>query len=373
MHSKKLRDFVFILHRYIGLVVGVLLIIAGLTGSLLVFAPEIDEFLLTREIGHVIPSERRVSIESVVDTVKGAYSKVPELKVEGIYPPRKPDAAYELILKSPDGDRTAVYVNPYSGAIMGSLEGDRTLTTFTLELHRRLLAGETGNQIMGVAALLLFILSITGIILWPGWRRLTSGFKVKWKNAHPKRVNFDIHKVAGMITAVFLALTGVTGFYLNFGGFVRPIIYAVTFSPPNPPKPVSQPIAGSKVPSLTQLLQLADAALPDALTTAIYLPETPEATLYVRKKYPQEEAALGRSSVWLDQYTGEVVQLKDALKKSLGDKILDSFVPLHFGTFGGLSTRILYIFVGLAPLILSVTGFVMWWYRYRVKSVVSRN
>ncbi|MHC5613448.1 MAG: PepSY domain-containing protein [Nostoc sp.] len=83
MHSKKLRDFVFILHRYIGLVVGVLLIIAGLTGSLLVFAPEIDEFLLTREIGHVIPCAQRVSIESVVDTVKAAHSKSSVVLTQG--------------------------------------------------------------------------------------------------------------------------------------------------------------------------------------------------------------------------------------------------------------------------------------------------
>lgn len=36
-------------------------------------------------------------------------------------------------------------------------------------------------------------------------------------------------------------------------------------------------------------------------------------------------------------------------------------------TFGGLPTRILYVFVGLAPLILFITGFVMWKHRYRTK------
>lgn len=127
---------------------------------------------------------------------------------------------------------------------------------------------------MGVAALLLFILSLTGIILWPGWRKLISGFKIKWKNAHPKRVNFDIHKVAGIIAAVFLTFTGFTGFYLNFRGFVIPIIYAVTFTP-NPPNPVSQPIAGSTALSLTQLLQKGDAVLPNTLTTASLFTSNP--------------------------------------------------------------------------------------------------
>ncbi|MEH2085041.1 MAG: PepSY-associated TM helix domain-containing protein [Nostoc sp.] len=49
----------------------------------------------------------------------------------------------------------------------------------------------------------------------------------------------------------------------------------------------------------------------------------------------------------------------------MGDRILNSFTPLHYGTFGGLPTRILYVFVGLAPLILFITGFVMWQYRKR--------
>ncbi|MEH2143699.1 PepSY-associated TM helix domain-containing protein [Nostoc sp.] len=40
MHSKKLRDFVFRLHRYIGLAVGLIAIAIGLTGSLLVFHDE---------------------------------------------------------------------------------------------------------------------------------------------------------------------------------------------------------------------------------------------------------------------------------------------------------------------------------------------
>ncbi|MEH2143698.1 PepSY-associated TM helix domain-containing protein [Nostoc sp.] len=51
----------------------------------------------------------------------------------------------------------------------------------------------------------------------------------------------------------------------------------------------------------------------------------------------------------------------------LGDRVFNSFEPLHYGTFGGFATRILYIFVGLAPLVLSITGFVMWWYRHITK------
>ncbi|MEH2387995.1 MAG: PepSY-associated TM helix domain-containing protein [Nostoc sp.] len=62
------------------------------------------------------------------------------------------------------------------------------------------------------------------------------------------------------------------------------------------------------------------------------------------------------------------MQLKNALKSSGADRFLDAFAPMHYGTFGGLPTRILYVFVGLGLSTLSITGFIMWWYRYKGKN-----
>ncbi|MEI1377933.1 PepSY-associated TM helix domain-containing protein [Nostoc sp. UHCC 0926] len=95
-------------------------------------------------------------------------------------------------------------------------------------LHYTLLGGDIGYNFVGIIGLLMFFMSITGIILWPGWRRLISGFKIKW-NAHPKRVNFDVHKVAGFVAAVFLIFAFFTGFCWSFSEFVNPMIYALTF------------------------------------------------------------------------------------------------------------------------------------------------
>ncbi|MEH2242720.1 PepSY-associated TM helix domain-containing protein [Nostoc sp.] len=57
-------------------------------------------------------------------------------------------------------------------------------------LHYALLGGDIAYKFVGIIGLLMSFMSITGMILWSGWRRLISGFKIKW-NAHPKRVNFD--------------------------------------------------------------------------------------------------------------------------------------------------------------------------------------
>ncbi len=366
MNSKKIRDLTFTLHRYLGLAVGLVLIIVGLTGSLLVFEKEIDQFFVAQKFGHITPQQVLLSPESVVNTVKAAYASRTDLKLDRLYLPEVPTAPYKVELSDSKDVWTELLVNPYTGVIMGERYWNNMWVGVTFQIHYALMVGDTGTKLVGIVAFILLILSITGFILWPGWRKLIAGFKIKW-NAHPKRVNFDLHKVAGIIAAIFLALTAFTGFCWNFYDFTEPIIYAVTFTK-KPQAPVSKPIF-SKLPlKLTEQLKIADAALPGAAIKSIYFPKLPKDALRIRFQLPQENLESGMSSVYLNQYTGEVLRVDNSLKSPLGDRVLNSFSPLHNGTFGGLPTRILYVFVGLAPLILFITGFVMWRYRYQAKS-----
>ena len=90
MKSRKLRNLAFTLHRYIGLAVGIILVIVGLTGSLLVFEHEMDEWVIQQRFGHVVPQEQHLSTGTLVDKVKAAYSNHPDWwvgQVE-IYPNR---------------------------------------------------------------------------------------------------------------------------------------------------------------------------------------------------------------------------------------------------------------------------------------------
>jgi uncharacterized iron-regulated membrane protein len=248
--------------------------------------------------------------------------------------------------------------------------GDRVWETswvgWIYDLHYKLLAGDPGTLIMGIVALLTLILSITGIILWPGWRKLIAGFKVKWK-AHPKRVNFDIHKVAGIVTAVFLALIGFTGFAWNVPqAQVETVIYAATFTP-KPKEPASKPVAGKSPLPIAEVVRRADAAMPGAKTEFISFPEKPEGVFTISKRQPQESGQWSDTRILLDTFSGEVVQVTDGLKLSRAESILNQFGPLHFGTFWGVTSKVLYVLVGLAPTLLMVTGVVMWMHRRRKK------
>lgn len=369
MKSRKLRNFAFTLHRYIGLAVGAILVFVGLTGSLLVFEHEIDEWAIQRRFGHVVPQEQRLSPATLVDNVKAAYANHPDWRVGQVQMLPKQEV-YTVRLNRPDETQWEVFVNPYTGSILGDRQRETALFSRVLELHYALLLGNTGMVIVGIAAFLLVILSITGIVLWSGWQKLISGFKIKW-NAHVKRVNYDIHKVAGIITALSLGAIAITGFCWNFYEYAEPAIYAATFTP-KPPEVKSTLVIGLPTLKLDEILRRSDVALPGAANTFINLPKKPDDVFEIYKKVPGDSEDFN-SYVKLDQFSGNVLYVQDSRRGGLGDRVLNSFTPIHYGTFGGLPTRIFYVFVGLAPLILFITGFVMWRYRYRAKSDSQMN
>jgi uncharacterized iron-regulated membrane protein len=372
MNARKLRNLAFQAHRYIGLAVAIILIIVGLTGSILVFYPEMDNYRIDRQFGTVIPQGEKISYERAIEVVKDHYKDRPDWKISSIN--IFPDRPYTAWLSTPTKEYTVALVNPYTSRFMGDYVWDKSIFGTILKLHYQFLAGDIGTIIVGIAAFLMFILSITGLMLWNGWRNLWLGFKIKWKG-HPMRVNFDIHKTAGILSVAFLTVLSLTGFGWNFYAQAQPVIHAATFTPILP-ELKSKPIPGKSPLSVSELLQKADALFPQSSTTYLVPPQDKDGVFTVGKKQAAESVKYGQTIVNIDQFSGEVLQVQDALKPTRAQMVLNSFLPLHYGTFGGVPTRILYVFVGLSPLVLFVTGAKMFklrlWDRKRKQSVRDR-
>lgn len=124
---------------------------------------------------------------------------------------------------------------------------------------------------------------------------------------------------------------------------------------------------------MDKILHKADVALPDATTTYISLPTEKEGVFQIYRKFPQNTEDYD-NAVYLDQYSGKVLKVSQSSDpKSLTERFTSSFSPVHFGTFWGVPSRIFYVFIGLTPLILSITGFAMWRYRYQGKTQIKRE
>jgi uncharacterized iron-regulated membrane protein len=105
-------------------------------------------------------------------------------------------------------------------------------------------------------------------------------------------------------------------------------------------------------------------------TTWVYFPASDRAAFIVRKRLPGESHPNGKTFVYLDQYTGEVLRAENALEASSSARFINNLYPLHIGVMGGTFTRLLQVLVGLAPATLLVSGFLIW--RNRTRKVVRR-
>lgn len=348
------RRFVFKLHLYTGLLVGLLLMVSGLTGSVLVFREELEA--LAQPDLHVTAQQgERIAVEAVLQTVRRAY---PADQPFAIRMPRTPQQTY--LVKLNNAHDLFVYVDPHNGSILGAHRQDQSVLGWISLLHTELLAGEAGETAIGIGSLLLLGLCVTGLVVWwPRNGKLSQGFKIQW-SARWRRLNFDLHRASGIYAVLFLVITAATGAAFVFNETAIDLVDAVTASAPRAAPPRVEPArSGTPTRSLDALLHQADRALP-APTTWITLPQTPQAPVVVRKKLGQELHPNGRNFVYLDQYSGRVLQLEHALSAPLGTRVFNTFYPLHIGAVAGTPTRVLQVVVGLAPTVLLVTGFVMW-------------
>jgi uncharacterized iron-regulated membrane protein len=370
VRKKRIRDIVFITHRYIGLAVGIVLAIVGMTGSILVFRSELVTAQTIQNLPSVVPNGDRLAIEMLYDRASTYLkTKAPDNFIEGFSPsdfhlflPNEPVYVRHLdTAKKLDG----FFLNPYTGDIIGDDSNIKLALDaweWLLQLHINLLAGDAGLYFVGIVGLLATILVVTGIVLWPGWGKFINGFKIKW-DGHAKRRNYDLHKVIGIVTSIFLAMTTFTGFCWNFDPWITSTIHAVTFSDPNTKDSsiISKPVAGIENVDLlrqhiTKITPVIKAQYPNWELANVYIDPKPEGVISaIGYLLPNKYEAFIFA---FDKYSGTLIRKLGTA--TLGDRITGSFAAIHFGTFAGLPSRILYIFVGISPTILLITGFIMW-------------
>ncbi|MBW4611871.1 MAG: PepSY domain-containing protein [Desmonostoc vinosum HA7617-LM4] len=351
----KIRTLALTLHRYIGIFAGVLLVIISVTGSLLVFDDEIDH-LLNPHLLEVVPQAELISPQAAALTVAKAF---PDLKLHSIAIPQARDGVYKLIAINSKDKPIEYYINPYNGDILGSRPWAQTVTGLIGELHVHLFAGELGGTIVGMCGILLFVVGITGVLLWNGWRRLAWGLQIRWRSPG-KIINYDLHKVGGILSVVVLCVLALTGTAIVFWSQLEGPVYWLTGSRPKPAEVVSQVVAGVPTMGINAIVQKAEAALPGAKTFMIYLPKQPQEVFYMWMRFPQANAFQRDAYMQLDRYTGKILWLDNPQTAPLAASIENTQYVLHFGQYGGLLTRILYFVIGFIPVILFVTGIIIW-------------
>lgn len=216
-------------------------------------------------------------------------------------------------------------------------------------------------MIVGIEGALLIFLSLTGLILWtdarrPVWRRRSSAV------ASPYVRRFELHRCVGLCALPVLLLLAATGTAMSYRPTFEGTLNRLGSRRMGDP-PVVRSASSAGAISLDAVLRRLRASSPDAQPTAVILPASPTAALTVRARMPGEWLAKGRSFIYVDPHTGALIRTDSALESPLGQRIGSALYPLHVGLIGGMPTRLLHFFLGLAPAVLSWTGTLLWWRR----------
>ena len=360
-----LRKVLLKIHLYISLWLGVFLVLAGLTGSLLVYDHAIDKWL-NNDL--MVIKEASGTQKPLLDLIAAADEASPiKSKASHLQLPSELDEALIVRYQVPaeEGHKGhnhhfyEVMMNPYTGATLGSRDRYYSLMSTILKLHFNLLANDTGKWIMGITALMTLFLTITGIYLWwPKLSKLKQALVIK-KNASFIRFNFDLHKTVGFYTAIVIFSVALSGVYFNLPMIFRPVVNY--FSPLDgmmtPVK--SENFAGNPIKP-EDVLAIAQQQFPGISVQRIFLPATNDATYQISGRQDNEIRHKGSTMLWIDQYSGKVLKVKDPNKFTAGNTFINLQLPLHNGEILGEIGRVLVVIVGFAPLVLMITGVIHW-------------
>ncbi|MDD2759092.1 MAG: PepSY-associated TM helix domain-containing protein [Methylomonas sp.] len=368
------------IHLWLGLGVGALLALIGLTGAMLVFWHEIDGLLNPTLYWHSIPESNVVelSLDEIVATAERAAPAgwdsvaidMPREErgnyVFGFYYPNNspaPESAQSI----------TIGVDPHSAVVThrrvfyhGINPFEHSLAGFLFKLHYALLLGASGSIFVGMLAVVFLISALTGLILWwPLTGRWGRALTIK-RRASIERLTYDLHQTAGFYSAGVLVVLLISGMYFNLPDQFRWLVEC--FSPLSA-EPIAPVGPGQPVTSLDAALQKAREKYPDGIPHYYVLNNAPSAMLTACFKDVPElrRYVLAERCLMIARNRGALLRVQDAEHGSAGDWFMYWQWPLHSGQAFGWAGRIAVFLTGLACPVLFISGVVRWRHKRRAK------
>lgn len=404
-------------HFYAALFVMPFLIVLAITGTIYCFQPQIEPLLYPHRLVVAPLASPRLDVDALLARARDAMplgAVATTARIES-----RADRSAEFIFRLPNGRKESVYLNPYDGSVLGTLDVDRRFMQLDRMIHRKLLLGKPGELLMELVACWTLVMIGTGIALW--WPRearsiptllvpdLTRRGRPLWKGIHatlgiwlalgalafvatglPWTASWGKQFKALATSAKLGAPAGAWGglpLSSNITGEANGNTHANTREsasgsamesmpgmtmdemplPQVPwavgavlvPRSADSPTSGVHTVSLEQVLgQMHARGLVDGYDVAL---PTSAHGVYTVSYFP-DDPKLERT-LYVDQYSGTV--LKDIRYRDYGavGKAVSYGTSLHMGRYFGIVNQLICAVLSFGLAALSITGCVMWWIR----------
>ncbi len=354
---QKLRASCLWLHRWLGLISGIVVFIVAITGCIYVFEEECRDIFQHKYL-YVKESaiSDKQSLAVLTPVVKKAYP------VEIITQIRFKEKANAAILYYTKSEKV-ISVNPYTAQVIGTRNLNTDFFNWILHMHMDLHLGKAGKEIIRWNVLLFFILCITGLIIWwPKQKRfLKQAVTIKFKTKNRKRLNWDLHSVLGFYSLIVLLIISLTGLFWVFDWAKDSVRFATNSPKQQEQKPQSVPVDKLAF-SMEQAYEKAKEMYPGAMQTFISSnPADDRAPVRVLFRYPYT-LVRKQNSVFFDKYSGKILKEELFKNNTAYDKVARANFDFHTGRIRalGIGSKIIYFLVSLFAASLPVTGTLIW-------------
>ena len=361
----------FKIHMILGLTAGFVLLVVGVTGAILSFEKEITKFINKDSYEVFVPNEVKLSTKELLEKLQ---EKLPEAKINSLS--FSSDVNSSVIInvagkgESKEAKRgKSYYINPYTAEILPEIKG-KAFFSLILDLHRRLMLGEVGKQVVAISTISLIILSLSGLYIYWGrvrrafFRSLTFSFK-----HHGRAFLSTMHSSIGMWVLPFYLLASLTGLYWSYDWYNATLYKIAGVEKPQRNMPL-QMQKGSTEPNFDDYQKAVE------LFNVLIQKEYSDANI----RFPQKGSVYSfsyldvdsahyraRNTLELDITSNQIIKHERYEDKPLNEQLMKSILPLHTGEYFGIIGQIGMFLASFFMLLFTVTGVMLYFNRTRKK------
>ena len=368
---KTFRKIIFWLHLPVGVIAGIVILIMCVTGVLLSYEKQITAWADTRGYRSAPPAAdtQHLPVETLLAKAREQRGAAPTAVTIKSDPAAPAEIAF--------GRETTLFVNPYSGTVLG--EGSHRTRSFfrTMTDWHRWLGAKGDNRnvaraITGACNLGFLFLVASGFYLW--WPRnwnLKAVRNVTWfrRGLPSKARDFNWHNVIGFWSAVPLFIVVLSATVISYT-WASNLVYRIAGEQPPAPR-ANAPAPGQNKDNAPQTENLnaawtrAEQQVSDWRSISLQLPTAAAAQLTFNIDSGTGGQPQKRAQLVLDRTNGNVVRWEPFSSFTRGRQVRSIMRFAHTGEVLGIAGQTIAGIVSLGGAILVITGLALAYRRLR--------
>jgi len=377
------KKFWFKAHFILGLAFGFILLITATTGGLLSFEKEILKLINSKSYVVSVPNDvKKAQAHEMIAALK---QHIPDAKINAVTLSSNPTSSAVITIASSNPQQRKginYYINPYTCELLPHIQGESFFKTVE-DIHRRLMLGNIGKQLVGVSSIVLVILLFSGLYLY--FPRLKRTFLASFTFSFKSKGRYFLHSIHSSIGLWVLPLYLVavlTGLYWSYDWYRQGLhTLSGVALPVKPTMNVNknaqnhtlaleqnkkEPQLNRKKSTITVDTQLSKAfkmfeifLQKEYSSAMIRVPN--KGSVYTISYFDEDIIhSRARNQMQIDIHSWELLKHERYENKPLNEKLIGSMLPLHSGEyFGIIGQTLMFIACMLMPLF-AITGLMLY-------------